>query len=239
MSKLRRLIDDLQETDGLVSRLNAAMSASPDDEILRINTESVQKRRDDLVRRLDQTLHNQQHDFVGYNIMRQVTSYPAIRRTFQTSPRPAWGMGLPERTANDTLLALSNARGGLSVPSVDHAAAAKDFRQAVNASTSQAFVHFPCSEDAFRIFVWDRSNAPRFKPGDSLIIDPQARPAPGDMVFAAAGLSRDPIFGQLSIKRTDTGLVYQVAPLSESWPDHVVSAADIVGVMTEHAAQRR
>ncbi len=78
MSKLRRLIDDLQETDGLVSRLNAAMSASPDDEILRINTESVQKRRDDLVRRLDQTLHNQQHDFVGYNIMRQVTSYPAI-----------------------------------------------------------------------------------------------------------------------------------------------------------------
>lgn len=221
MSKLRRLIDDLQETDGLVSRLNAAMSASPDDEILRINTESVQKRRDDLVRRLDQTLHNQQHDFVGYNIMRQVTSYPA------------------ERTANDTLLALSNARGGLSVPSVDHAAAAKDFRQAVNASTSQAFVHFPCSEDAFRIFVWDRSNAPRFKPGDSLIIDPQARPAPGDMVFAAAGLSRDPIFGQLSIKRTDTGLVYQVAPLSESWPDHVVSAADIVGVMTEHAAQRR
>lgn len=165
---------------------------------------------------------------------------PAVARVLNVADAwLAWGMGLPERTANDTLLALSNARGGLSVPSVDHAAAAKDFRQAVNASTSQAFVHFPCSEEAFRIFVWDRSNAPRFKPGDSLIIDPQARPAPGDMVFAAAGLSREPIFGQLSIKRTDTGLVYQVAPLSESWPDHVVSAADIVGVMTEHAAQRR
>lgn len=78
MSKLRRLIDDLQETDGLVSRLNAAMSASPDDEILRINTESVQKRRDDLVRRLDQTL--QDHVVSAADIVGVMTEHAAQRR---------------------------------------------------------------------------------------------------------------------------------------------------------------
>lgn len=38
---------------------------------------------------------------------------PAVARVLNVADAwLAWGMGLPERTANDTLLALSNARGG-------------------------------------------------------------------------------------------------------------------------------
>lgn len=57
MSELRLLMENLQDTEGALSHLLRAVADGPADEALRINMESIVKRRIDLVRRLDQRLH--------------------------------------------------------------------------------------------------------------------------------------------------------------------------------------
>lgn len=77
MSTIRRILDDIRDTDAVANKLRNAADATPHDEVLKINAESVAKRRSDLVRRLDQFLKNEQHDVVGYSIKRGVERYPA------------------------------------------------------------------------------------------------------------------------------------------------------------------
>ena len=121
------------------------------------------------------------------------------------------------------------------MPSIDYRAAAQNLESAKENATEQAVAHFPCSEEAFRIFVWDRSNAPTYDVGHSLIIDPAAMPRPDSMVFAVAGEAREPIFGRLRIGRHDGALRYTVCPLNTSWPEHDVTPDQIIGVESEHA----
>ena len=77
MSEIRRLLDDLQDTDAAVSKLDTELESHPSNEILRINAASIRKRRSDLVQRLDQELAVQQHDLILYKIMRGSANYPA------------------------------------------------------------------------------------------------------------------------------------------------------------------
>lgn len=53
--------------------------------------------------------------------------------------------------------------------------------------------HFPCSERAFVLPVFDRRNEPLYLRGDHLVIDPLEKPLPGDMVLAE--VDKAPLFG--------------------------------------------
>lgn len=150
----------------------------------------------------------------------------------------AWGIGLREQIEHGTIPALIQPLGGRIVPSINYMDAAQDLEAARETADEQAVAHFPCSEDAFRILVWDRSNSPTYDVGHSLIIDPAVKPRPEAMVFAVSGPERVPIFGQLRIGRHDGGLKYTIVPLNAAWPEHDVTPDQIIGVESEHAYRR-
>lgn len=78
MTELQQLIENLQDTEGALVHLERAVADRPHDEILKINVESISKRRDDLVRRVDYALHVTQSEICRYSILRDWTdSYPA------------------------------------------------------------------------------------------------------------------------------------------------------------------
>ena len=151
----------------------------------------------------------------------------------------AFGIGLPEPERNSTLGNIVKPLGGKPVPSVDAFDAARDIRAAITCSTSEVYPHYPCSDDAFRVVVWDRSNSPLLEPGDSVIIDPDAPRRPNDIVFASTAEMREPILGRLRVQRIDNALRYEIVPTAEGWPHHVVVPQQIIGVMTEHATRDR
>lgn len=80
MSELQRLVDGLHETGCATKHLERAVSESPDDEILRINAQSVAKRHADLIRRIDMKLNASQNELVRYRIKRDSDRYPAIAK---------------------------------------------------------------------------------------------------------------------------------------------------------------
>lgn len=97
---------------------------------------------------------------------------------------------------------------------------------------------YPCGPDAFRIYIWDNSNASRFQVGDTVVIDPSVGVTPGDMVLVAIGNPPHPVFAKY---RTNGGGV-ELVPLNPDWrPHNLVNETDgiIIGVMTEHAQPRR
>jgi hypothetical protein len=71
------MLDDLYETEEFATKLRTEVEAHPNDEFLRINAESLAKRRADLVRRVNNALHVEQQDVVGYSIKRRLSGYPA------------------------------------------------------------------------------------------------------------------------------------------------------------------
>jgi hypothetical protein len=77
MSTIRKLLDELRETDVTAARLRIAADQSPDDQFLRINAETLEKRKADLTRRLDYQLAVDQEDLIEYNLMRGERQYPA------------------------------------------------------------------------------------------------------------------------------------------------------------------
>jgi hypothetical protein len=84
----------------------------------------------------------------------------------------------------------------------------------------------------FAFLVWDDRNAPEFRKGDRVVIDPVLKPAPGNMVFAVAG--GEPVFGlctRLSQRRSQWTCV--LGSLNTVWG--VLPADRIIGVMCHHA----
>lgn len=79
MSKLRDILDDMREVDGIISRLERAAEAHPDDEISRFNAGSFLKRRNDLVRRLNDQLRQEQADLIEYRMQRPAGSNYPVR----------------------------------------------------------------------------------------------------------------------------------------------------------------
>lgn len=68
MSELQRILDLLNDTDAMVAQ--ERRPSTEVDDLFAMNIASIEKRRDDLVRRLDRVLHTQQHEFVRYRIHR-------------------------------------------------------------------------------------------------------------------------------------------------------------------------
>jgi hypothetical protein len=78
MSKLQRLIDELNDATRVSSRLSAEIEAHPEDEILRVNLNSVAKRQADVAKRIDQYLAYTQNSLIEYRIERTKRGfYPA------------------------------------------------------------------------------------------------------------------------------------------------------------------
>lgn len=96
--------------------------------------------------------------------------------------------------------------------------------------------HFPCGSYSFQVTLKDNSNAPRFLPGDSVIIDPELEPNPGDMVLVVVG--KTPHFR----KYKPRGKQLDLEPLNPDW--EVVRCtigkdAVLLGAMSEHTQPRR
>ena len=90
---------------------------------------------------------------------------------------------------------------------------------------------------AFALKIVDDSMMPRFKPGDSVIIDPEVKPEPGNFVVAVDGTIS--FFRQYRIKelRADGTKIFELHPLNGAFP--ILSSetsihVEIAGTMVEH-----
>lgn len=111
------------------------------------------------------------------------------------------------------------------------------FEPLLGASSSHDRVlsHFACGPHSFQISIDDTANAPRFQPGDSVIIDPDLKPTPGDMVLAV--IRGTALFRKYRQRGKDVDL----EPLNPDWETVTASTklAVIRGTMSEHSQPRR
>jgi hypothetical protein len=56
MSQIGKLLDDIRETESVADRLGSAIAERPEDEILRINAYALERRREDLIDRINHYL---------------------------------------------------------------------------------------------------------------------------------------------------------------------------------------
>ena len=148
------------------------------------------------------------------------------------------GNHLSEQPGNVTIKPISHLRGR-SVPRYSMLQAATAGQ--VPVSTHYSHSHFPCSERSFALTIEDASNAPEFLPGDSVIIDPMIDFRPGDMVFAALGAERTPVFRRIRVLAASESR-YALEPMNQLWGRDEITIPDtgeIVGVMSEHTRPRR
>lgn len=134
-------------------------------------------------------------------------------------------------------------RGGTSgrlvpvIPFDDLSSFIPSDESAANTLREKVFTHFPCGNKSFAISIRDNSNSPRFESGDSVIIDPDAEPRPGDMVLAI--VDGEPVFRRFRPR----GKKVELSPLNSDW-DVLHATLDgrsgrLMGTMVEHATARR
>lgn len=154
MSDIREIVNALEESNAAVSHLEKAIKNNPSDEILRINANAIEKRRNDLQRRLENALSLHQNDLVQYKIDRDWSrSYPAkavasslesfqelftaIFDAVRTGPKQRY------RPAQESLAASSFDFAGASIGSVVISLAVSDERLlAVQSDIEKAFSLF-------------------------------------------------------------------------------------------------
>lgn len=129
-------------------------------------------------------------------------------------------------------------RGGRVIPRI---AVAKALTVPIDYSADEyVHTHFACSDKAFLVPIEDSRNAPEFVPNRSqVVIDPEERPMPGDMVLAR--INGDPVFGKFTRRVGDPPRT-EIVALNGDWHAEVLDEARgdrVVGVMTEHAKPRQ
>lgn len=94
-----------------------------------------------------------------------------------------------------------------------------------------------CSEQSFALRIKGRSMLPRFEPGDTIVIDPQRQPRPGDFVVAKNTDEEATFKKYKAIGVNEYGdAIFELIPLNEDFAtlhserDHL----RIVGVAIEH-----
>lgn len=109
------------------------------------------------------------------------------------------------------------------------------------ASNDVTVAQFACSAASFSIAIADTSNAPRFEPGDRVVIDPEVDPVPGDMVLGVAGAGQKPVFRKYRLEAGARANTVVLEPLNPDWPREAGAASriKILGVMSEHTKPRR
>jgi HTH-type transcriptional regulator, cell division transcriptional repressor len=175
----------------------------------------------------------------------------------KTLPSPDKIVRFARLTGADLLWVMTGTRQGESKPPSADWQAAEGAAQAIPklslqdalrgqpkgkcSSKNVTFPQFPCSGSAFAIVILDNSNAPRFEPGDQVVIDPQTTPLPGDMVLALIAGEPLPLFRKYRIESGVRSKSTVLEPLNEDWPREVAlqSKIRLLGVMTEHTKPRR
>lgn len=109
-----------------------------------------------------------------------------------------------------------------------------------NGNTGQhplAETHYDCGPRSFSTVIDDDSNEPELYAGDTVVIDPDAKPNPGDLVLAIAPKS-GPLIRRYRQRETHV----ELAPINRDWPSTTVPALDattFVGVVVEHSRRLR
>jgi transcriptional regulator with XRE-family HTH domain len=133
--------------------------------------------------------------------------------------------------------AVERSLGGRLVPQLTPEQAVS--KRAASSGVSRYQTRYDCSEMAFQMPIWTTANAPDFRIDDTIVIDPDLKPVPGDMVLAAVGTPREPFFAQYR-QRTEGGI--ELRPLNSAWSPRIIETpadGEIIGTMTEHARPRR
>lgn len=124
---------------------------------------------------------------------------------------------------------------GRLVPSLD----AKDLA----AFTPEEFVsgrarimsHFSCGAKSFHLLLWENDNFPSFKPGESIIVDPDIELKPGLMVLAI--VDGKPHFRRYRPRGNN---VILVAENQDYEPiERPAAEVKILGVLSEHSRSAR
>lgn len=95
--------------------------------------------------------------------------------------------------------------------------------------------HFLCGPKSFQTVVIDRSNEPHINQGDSVIIDPDLTPVPGDTILVRHG---DDLYLRRYRPRDDH---VELAPVNPDWPTLKLAPehANVIGVVAETSRPRR
>lgn len=143
------------------------------------------------------------------------------------------GEHLIEQSVNGSLIAFSE--GGRFVPmiSVEQALA----RVPASDESPKYYAHFPCSSKSFIVSLPNESNAPTHPAGTRWVIDPEQKPRPGDLVFAAVDGAA--AFGEYLTESNPQGRVQIVRPLNSKWGAHRsdLERIEIIGRVTEYSRQ--
>lgn len=110
-----------------------------------------------------------------------------------------------------------------------------DFVSGIYIPQSSVRSHFDCGPRAFATTVEDPSNAPHILIGDSLIVDPDQLPDPGDYVLARA-------HGLAVVRRYQPrDAAVHLAAANPDWPSYTLTdwPASMLGTITEIAKPRR
>jgi hypothetical protein len=78
MNMIEHLIQQLKDTDNVLSQASSVLAKNQTDEIAKINLDSIKKRRNDIESRLSSVLRITQTDLVQYHIERSTDRYPAL-----------------------------------------------------------------------------------------------------------------------------------------------------------------
>jgi SOS-response transcriptional repressor LexA len=93
------------------------------------------------------------------------------------------------------------------------------------------------SRRAFPFLVWDDRNAPEFRAGDRVVIDPNVKLTPGVMVLAAVG--GEPVFARYTQPRKRGShwacVLSSLNPASGEMSASSKAGDRIVGVMVDHS----
>jgi SOS-response transcriptional repressor LexA len=133
-----------------------------------------------------------------------------------------------------------------SVPILDDAMIANDEKEAMELDNVRSYVGL---DDAlasiagpyvFALEIKGDSMSPEFKPGDIVVIDPQVKPQPGEIIVAKLHE------GTVTLRKyrpVDTGAeTFELISLNVDWPKIVINSenpAQILGTLIEHRCRRR
>lgn len=97
------------------------------------------------------------------------------------------------------------------------------------------------SESAFALKIRGESMAPRFREGDTVIIDPAVKPLPNEFVVATNG-NGEATFKQYKDRGESNGShIFELVPLNDGYPAmrSDQTPVKVIGTMVEHRQYRR
>jgi len=99
------------------------------------------------------------------------------------------------------------------------------------------YAHFPCGNNAFIISLPNDSNAPVHPAGTRWVVDPDQKPNPGDLIFAA--VDGRAVFGEYQTDISAQGRIHIIKPLNDKWGAHRsdVEVIEVIGRVTEYSRQ--